>query len=45
MSIALQDLKLERLDVLYPGKETYPMGDRMRAVGLSRLLRNVEPLA
>ncbi len=45
MTIAQKDLKLERLDVLYPGDETYPIGDRMRAVGLARLLDDIEPLA
>ena len=44
MSIAQRDLELDRLDVLYPGDETYAIGEGMRAVGLARLLVDVEPL-
>jgi len=37
MRIAIEDLGLERLDVVYPGDVTWPMSDRVRAVGMSRL--------
>ncbi len=41
MHIALEDLGLERLDVIYPGEEAFPLRDRIRAVGLSRLLEDL----
>jgi predicted AAA+ superfamily ATPase len=44
MQVAMADLGLERLDVIYPGAETFPMAEKIRAVGLSRLLTDVEPL-
>jgi hypothetical protein len=34
---ALTDLRLERLDVVHPGRDTYPMADHVRAVALGRL--------
>jgi hypothetical protein len=44
MRSALADLKLERLEVIYPGDETFPLGKRLRAVPLTRLLSDVQPL-
>lgn len=44
MHVAMGDLGLDRLDVLHAGTETYPLGNRMRAVAMSDLLRAVEPL-
>ena len=44
MHLAMADLGLERLDVIYPGEETFPMAEKIRAVGLSRLLTDVESL-
>jgi predicted AAA+ superfamily ATPase len=44
MHVAMADLRLDQLDVIYPGEETFAMGERMRAVGLRRLLIDVEPL-
>lgn len=41
MSTALADLKLDRLDVLHAGKDTFALGPRVRAVALSRMLRDV----
>lgn len=41
MKIALADLKLDRLDVIYEGTETSPIGDRIRAVPLSRVFVDV----
>ena len=38
MRIALQDLKLERLYVVYPGADRFSLGDRIEAVPLSALL-------
>ncbi len=37
MKIALEDLRLDALDVIYEGTETYPLGPRIRAVPLSRV--------
>jgi len=37
MRIAMQDLGLDRLDVIYPGDEVFPMAPRIRAVGLRHL--------
>ena len=34
MKIALEDLELDRLDVLYPGKQTYPLADKITVVPL-----------
>lgn len=44
MHVAMADLGLDRLDVIYPGEDTFAMGEKIRAVGLSRLLIDVEPL-
>jgi uncharacterized protein len=37
MRIALADLRLDRLDVIYPGEHVYPLGDRVRAVPIHRV--------
>jgi uncharacterized protein len=44
MRNALSDLHLERLDVIHAGEETFPLGDRVRAVALPRLLEDLKPL-
>jgi predicted AAA+ superfamily ATPase len=44
MRSALADLKLDRLDVVHAGDRTYSLGERVRAVALSRLLDDLEPL-
>jgi uncharacterized protein len=44
MRIAMADLKLDRLDVIHAGRETWQMGERLRAVALKRVLEDVEPL-
>ncbi len=38
MHIALADLALDRLDVIYPGTETYPLSAKIRAVPLTRFV-------
>ena len=38
MSVALSDLKLDRLYVVYPGPHRYRMADRVEAVPLRALL-------
>ncbi len=45
MHIALADLKLDRLDVVHGGEHTFPLGERIRALPLSRLEEDLEPLA
>lgn len=37
MMIALEDLKLKKLWVVYPGKESYPLHDRVECIGLCDL--------
>lgn len=44
MRIALEDLKLERIEVLHAGRETFPLAARIRAVSAYRLWADVEPL-
>lgn len=42
--IALQDLKLTRLDIIHAGDHTFPLADGVRAVALGRLLEDIRPL-
>ncbi len=44
MRSALADLKLDRLDVIHAGKETFPMAEKIRAVAAEQLLEEIEPL-
>jgi predicted AAA+ superfamily ATPase len=44
MRHALEDLRLTRLDVVHAGDSTFPLGPRVRAVALERLLQDVAPL-
>jgi predicted AAA+ superfamily ATPase len=44
MRVALEDLKLERLDVVHAGSETYPLSERVRAVSARRILEDLRPL-
>jgi predicted AAA+ superfamily ATPase len=44
MRTALADLKLQRLDVIHGGRETFALSDRIRAVALDRVWRDVLPL-
>lgn len=41
---ALDDLGLRRLDIIHAGEHTFPLGDRIRAVAISRLLKDIRPL-
>lgn len=41
---ALDDLQLDRVDVIYPGEHTFPLADRVRALALPRLYEDLEPL-
>ncbi len=45
MKSALEDLKLQRLDVIHAGEETFPLGPKVRAVPLKRIFRDLEPLS
>ncbi len=44
MRSALVDLRLDRLDVVHAGEATFPLGPRVRALALSRLLEDLDPL-
>jgi hypothetical protein len=44
MRTSMRDLKLSRLDVIYPGNRTFPLAAKIRAVGFSNLLRDIAPL-
>jgi predicted AAA+ superfamily ATPase len=44
MQIALQDLKLERLDVVHTGSDTYPLTKGIRAVAVNRILDDIARL-
>lgn len=41
---ALEDLQLDRVDVVYPGVHTFALAERVRALALSRLYEDLEPL-
>ena len=45
MTIAAKDLRLESLDVIHTGRETYPLTDKIRAVSIERLTKDVTPLS
>jgi hypothetical protein len=44
MHVALADLHLDRLDVVYAGDRTFPMDRKIRALALSRVLDDLAPL-
>ena len=44
MRIALESLRLRRLDVIHAGERTAPLAKGIRAVALDRLLEDLEPL-
>ncbi len=44
MRVAFQDLGLARLDVIHAGDKTYPLAPRIRAVSLSRIVEDLQPL-
>jgi hypothetical protein len=44
MRIAISDLGLERIDVMHAGRDTYPLGERIRAVSTYRIWTDVDPL-
>jgi hypothetical protein len=44
MKSALTDLKLKRLDIIHAGEETFMIERKVRAVALSRLLKEIKPI-
>lgn len=44
MRIALEDLRLDGLDVVHAGNDTFPLAPRIRAVALRRLSQDIRPL-
>jgi predicted AAA+ superfamily ATPase len=44
MRHALRDLKLRRLDVVHAGETSFPLAERIRALSLSHLLTDLEPI-
>lgn len=44
MHTALEDLALDRLDVIHAGDATFPLAERIRAVALARVWEDLEPL-
>ena len=43
MRIALHDLKLDSLRVIYPGREAFPLAERVQAVGFDAFLKAPVP--
>jgi len=41
--IAIEDLKLQRLDVIHAGDHSFPLAKRARAVAIGRLLDEIQP--
>ncbi len=41
MRIALNDLELSQIDLIYPGEKTFPLSDRIRAVSANRILQDL----
>jgi predicted AAA+ superfamily ATPase len=44
MQHAVEDLSLNRLDVIHAGDETFPMREKIRAVALRHILKELSPL-
>ena len=44
MRVALEDLRLAGLAVIHAGSRSYELGRKLRAIALSRLLEDVQPL-
>ena len=41
MHVALDDLPLDRIDVIHAGHETFPLAERVRAVAANRILEDI----
>ena len=44
MHTAMETLRLDRLDVIHAGEETFPLGANLRALALKRIFQDLEPL-
>jgi hypothetical protein len=44
MQVAVSDLGLQRLYVLHAGSRSFPLGPKMQAIALQRVLLDLEPL-
>ena len=44
MHSALTDLRLDSLDVVHAGAETFPISDKVRALALARVVTDLKPL-
>lgn len=44
MHVAAEDLRLDRLDIVHPGRDTYELRKGFRALALRRVLEDLEPL-
>ena len=44
MRNALSDLKLKRVDVIHAGEDTFPLGEKIRALSWKRLLIDLNRL-
>ena len=44
MHVAIEDLRLSRLDVVHAGAHSFAMHPKIRAIALSRLLEDLKPL-
>lgn len=44
MHVALGDLKVDHLDVVHAGLDTYPLAPKIRAVASRRILDDIAPL-
>lgn len=44
MHTALEDLRLDQIDVVHAGEATFPLAERIRAVAMRRTWEDVEPL-
>ena len=45
MRVAIEDLRLERLDVVHGGPDSFALAPRIRAIALGRLLDDLQPLS
>jgi hypothetical protein len=45
MRHSVMDLGLNRIDVIHAGDQTFPLSERVRAVALTRILEDIEPLS
>jgi hypothetical protein len=43
MQVAMTDLRLSRLFVVYPGAERYPLAKGIEVLSLAQLLRELRP--